>query len=149
MADFEFDNPTFNPDDTDGSDDEIRLIHPPGDLLSSQGQVTQRAKVTKVSLQQVLLQTAVDDYYHNMTEEGLTPSFNKTRQNLRWMRRVTMAKGLPEPSCHEVKNRKPLSYPQSTLGAGVKVIREELGFEGWTRPKKTFASHDHGSPSDC
>ena len=40
----------------------------------------------------------------------------------------------------------PSPYPQSTLGAGEKVIREELGFEGWTRPKKrlpamTTAAH--------
>lgn len=89
MANIDFDNPVFNLDDAEQiDDDEAPLIDPIGDLPAvpaagqgAQALDTQRASATtatNVSLQQELLQTAVDGYYNAMAEQGHTPPLVET-----------------------------------------------------------------------
>ena len=70
MADFDVDNPAFEPDDWEediGDHDVLSTsLH---DDMSSEG-----ATIQTSSLQQELLQTAVDDYYNQLQQQGLTPS---------------------------------------------------------------------------
>ena len=75
MADF--DNPAFKPDgwEEDIGDDDVlytSLHDPDVDGMSPEGAAIQTPAT--VSLQQELLQTAVDAYYNAAVEAGLTPS---------------------------------------------------------------------------
>lgn len=72
MADFEFDNPTFDPDDYDDDEevdpnpvanvDEVDPNPVTGDGIGAGTRVP--------SLQQELLQTAVDNYYDTLANQG-------------------------------------------------------------------------------
>ena len=86
MADFDIDNPVFEPDDWEeniGDDDVLSTsLHDPDvddDGTSSSERVTIDGTSTSatLSLQQELLQTAVDDYYNAAAEAGLTPSLGR------------------------------------------------------------------------
>ena len=77
MADFDFDNPTFAPEaweDDIGDDDALSTsLHDPDvDGMASDG-----ATVQTSSLQQELLQSAVDDYYNQLLQQDLTPALGR------------------------------------------------------------------------
>ena len=78
MADFDVDNPAFEPDDWEediGNDDVLStaLRDPEVDGMLSEGATTQ----TSLSLQQEFFQTAVDDYYNRLQRESLTPALGR------------------------------------------------------------------------
>ena len=65
MADFDVDNPAFDDWEEDIGDDDVlstSLRDPAIDGVGSEGATSQ----TSLSLQQELLQTAVDDYYNRL-----------------------------------------------------------------------------------
>ena len=86
MADFEFDNRTFDSDGVDVDDEETMLIDPTDDvdIGADVGIGTTEARVPQ-SLQQELLQTTIDDYYNALAEQGLTPPWVETQQNLSFL----------------------------------------------------------------
>lgn len=136
MADFDIDNPVFDHDNVEQiDDDEAPLIDPTGDLPSvGQGQDTQGATANNVSLQQELLQTAVDDYYNALVERGLTPALGRDTTKFKLDRGQLRLKAYPNVNLVNSRTKKPLSL--STIAArpgGGQVIREELGFLDWTR----------------
>ena len=82
MADFDIDNPAFEPNDWEediGDDDVLSTSLHDDDGTSSSKRVTIDCTPTSatLSLQQELLQTAVDDYYNAAAEAGLTPALGR------------------------------------------------------------------------
>ena len=90
MADFDIDNPVFEPDDWEeniGDDDVLSTLLHDDDGASPSERVTIDGTSTSVtlSLQQELLQTAVDDYYNAAAEAGLTPSLGRDPGKFSWL----------------------------------------------------------------
>ena len=82
MADFDIDNPVFEPDDWEediGDDDVLSTSLHDDDGASPSERVTIDGTSTSAtsSLQQELLQTAVDDYYNQLHQQGFTPSLGR------------------------------------------------------------------------
>ena len=146
MADFDIDNPVFEPDDWEediGDDDVLSTsLHDddgasPSDLA---GGVTIDGTPTSatLSLQQELLQTAVDDYYNAAAEAGLKPSLGRDPRKFELVDGRLRLKAYPGLDLVNKRSGRPLALSTiaSRPGGGV-AIREELGFADWTRQKKS------------
>ena len=141
MADFDIDNPAFEPDDWEediGDDDVLSTSLHDDDGTSSSERVTIQTSGT-LSLQQELLQTAVDDYYNAAAEAGLTPALGRDPGKFELVDGRLRLKAYPNLDLVNKRTGSPLSL--STLagrpGGGV-AIREELGFADWTRKKSSL-----------
>lgn len=90
------------------------------------------------SLQQELLQTAVDDYYNALAEEGFTPALGRDTKKFQLTGDGQLRlRAFPNLELVKSRTRRPLSF--NTIGnrpGGGKAIREELGFPDWIRAKK-------------
>ena len=140
MADFDIDNPAFEPDDWEdiGDDDVLSTSLHDDDGTSSSERVTIQTSGT-LSLQQELLQTAVDDYYNAAAEAGLTPALGRDPGKFELVDGRLRLKAYPNLDLVNKRTGSPLSL--STVagrpGGGV-AIREELGFVDWTRKKSSL-----------
>ena len=141
MADFDIDNPAFEPDDWEediGDDDVLSTSLHDDDGTSSSERVTIQTSGT-LSLQQELLQTAVDDYYNAAAEAGLTPALGRDPGKFELVDGRLRLKAYPNLDLVKKRTGSPLSL--STVagrpGGGV-AIREELGFADWTRKKSSL-----------
>ena len=144
MADFDIDNPAFEPDDWEediGDDDVLSTSLHDDDGTSSSERVTIDGTPTSatLSLQQELLQTAVDDYYNAAAEAGLTPALGRDPGKFELVDGRLRLKAYPNLDLVNKRTGSPLSL--STVagrpGGGV-AIREELGFADWTRKKSSL-----------
>ena len=146
MADFDIDNPVFDPDvwEEDIGDDDVlsTSLHDddgasPSDLA---GGVTIDGTPTSatLSLQQELLQTAVDDYYNAAAEAGLTPSLGRDPGKFELVDGRIRLRAYPNLDLANKRSGRllALSTIASRPGGGV-AIHEELGFADWTRQKKS------------
>lgn len=143
MADFDIGNPAFEPDDWEediGDDDNLSTsLHDPGvndDGMSSKG-ATIQTSVTS-SLQQELLQTAVDDYYNAAAEVGLTPSLGRDRGKFELVDGQIRLKAYPNLDLVNKKSGRPLALSTLASRGGTKAIREDLGFVDWAAKKSSL-----------
>ena len=145
MADF--DNPVFEPDDWEediGDDDVLSTsLHDPDfDGMSSE-RVTIDGTSTSAtsSLQQELLQTAVDDYYKAAAEAGLTPSLGKDPGKFELVDGQLRLKAYPNLDLVNKRSGRPLALSTLASRGGTKAIREELGFSDWSQTRKTLSAN--------
>ena len=135
MADFNVDNPAFESDDWEediGGDDVLSTsLH---DDMSSEG-----ATIQTSSLQQELLQTAVDDYYNQFQRESLTPALGRDHGKFELVDGRLRLKAYPNVEIVNKRTGAPraLSTVANQPGGGV-AIREELGFVDWARKKSSL-----------
>ena len=140
MADF--DNPAFDPDNVELVDDvDMPLIKPDGDtIVPSATDVGVRSSAQQ-SLQQELLQTAVDDYYNTLTEKGLNPALGRDVTRFTLFDGRLRLKAFPDIDLVNSRTGKPLTF--STIankrGGGV-AIRKELGFSDWGKGKQNLSA---------
>ena len=141
MADFDIDNPAFEPDDWEediGDDDVLStsLQDPYDDVVK---QLSSDRTAVQTSLQLELLQTAVDDYYNKLQQQGLTPALGRDPGKFELVDGRLRLKAYPNLDLVNKRTGSPLSL--STVagrpGGGV-AIREELGFADWTRKKSSL-----------
>ena len=141
MADFDIDNPAFEPDDweEDIGDDNVLSTSPHDDDGTSSSERVTIQTSGNLSLQQELLQTAVDDYYNAAAEAGLTPAMGRDPGKFELVDGRLRLKAYPNLDLVNKRTGSPLSL--STVagrpGGGV-AIREELGFADWTRKKSSL-----------
>ena len=140
MADF--DNPAFDDNDVDdvGAGDDI--VVPDNDVIWPDAASFEDATIDgsasgRVSLQQELVQVAVDDYYKAMAEQQeITPSVGRDTTKFTIDDRGKLRlKAYPQ-----VNLLKPSGEPLklNTIAGragGASIIRDELGFADWTRKK--------------
>ena len=147
MADFDFDNPVFEPDDWEediGEDDVLStLLHDPDvddDGTSSSERVTIDGTSTSatLSLQQELLQTAVDDYYNAAAEAGLTPSLGRDPGKFELVDGQIRLKAYPNLDLVNKRSGRPLALSTLASRGGTKAIREDLGFADWAAKKSSL-----------
>ena len=143
MADVDIGNPAFEPDDWEedtGDDGNLSTsLHDPGvndDGMSSKG-ATIQTSVTS-SLQQELLQTAVDDYYNAVAEVGLTPSLGRDRGKFKLVDGQIRLKAYPNLDLVNKKSGRPLALSTLASRGGTKAIREDLGFVDWAAKKSSL-----------
>ena len=149
MADFDFDNPVFEPDDWEENigDEDVdvssttSLLDPvaEGNGMPSEGATTQ-SSVT-LSLQQELLQTAVDAYYNAAAEAGLTPSLGRDPGKFELVDGRIRLKAYPNLDLVNKRSGRPLALSTLASRAGIKAIREDLGFANWSRTRKTLSAN--------
>ena len=145
MADF--DNPVFEPDDweEDIDDDDVlstSLHDPDFDGMSSE-RVTIDGTSTSAtsSLQQELLQTAVDDYYNAAAEAGLTPSLGKDPGKFELVdgqNGQIRLKAYPNLDLVNKRSGRPLALSTLASRGRTKAIREDLGFADWAAKKSSL-----------
>ena len=148
MADFDIDNPVFEPDDWEediGEDDVLSTsLHDPDvddDGTSSSERVTidGTSRSATSSLQQELLQTAVDDYYNAAAEAGLTPSLGKDPGKFELVRAGQIRlKAYPNLDLVNKRWGRPLALSTLASRGGTKAIREDLGFADWAAKKSSL-----------
>ena len=147
MADF--DNPTFEPDgwEEDIGDEDVdvssttSLLDPvaEGNGMPSEGATT-RSSATS-SLQQELLQTAVDDYYNAAAEAGLTPSLGRDPGKFELVDGRIRLKAYPNLDLVNKRSGRPLALSTLASRGGIKAIREDLGFANWSQTRKTLSAN--------
>ena len=147
MADFDIDNPVFEPDDWEediGEDDVLSTsLHDPDvddDGTSSSERVTIDGTSTSatLSLQQELLQTAVDDYYNAAAEAGLTPSLGRDPGKFELVDGQIRLKAYPNLDLVNKRSGRPLALSTLASRGGTKAIREDLGFADWAAKKSSL-----------
>ena len=148
MADFDIDNPVFEPDDWEediGEDDVLSTsLHDPDvddDGTSSSERVTIDGTSTSatLSLQQKLLQTAVDDYYNAAAEAGLTPSLGRDPGKFELVDGGQIRlKAYPNLDLVNKRSGRPLALSTLASRGGTKAIREDLGFADWAAKKSSL-----------
>ena len=148
MADFDIDNPVFEPDDWEediGEDDVLSTsLHDPDvddDGTSSSERVTIDGTSTSatLSLQQKLLQTAVDDYYNAAAEAGLTPSLGRDPGKFELVDGGQIRlKAYPNLDLVNKRSGRPLALSTLASHGGTKAIREDLGFADWAAKKSSL-----------
>ena len=147
MADFDIDNPVFEPDDWEediGEDDVLSTsLHDPDvddDGTSSSERVTIDGTSTSatLSLQQELLQTAVDDYYNAAAEAGLTPSLGRDPGKFELVDGQIRLKAYPNLDLVNKRSGCPLALSTLASRGGTKAIREDLGFADWAAKKSSL-----------
>ena len=144
MADFDFDNPVFEPDDWEediGEDDVLSTsLHDPDaddDGTSSSERVT--IDGTSTSVRQELLQTAVDDYYNAAAEAGLTPSLGRDPGKFELLVDGQIRlKAYPNLDLVNKRSGRPLALSTLASRGGTKAIREDLGLADWTAKKSSL-----------
>ena len=147
MADFDIDNPVFEPDDWEediGEDDVLSTsLHDPDvddDGTSSSERVTIDGTSTSatLSLQQELLQTAVDDYYNAAAEAGLTPSLGRDPRKFELVDGQIRLKAYPNLDLVNKRSGRPLALSTLASRGGTKAIREDLDFADWAAKKSSL-----------
>ena len=146
MADFDFDNPVFEPDDWEediGEDDVLSTSLHDDDGTSSSERVTIDGTSTSatLSLQQKLLQTAVDDYYNAAAEAGLTPSLGRDPGKFELVdgqNGQIRLKAYPNLDLVNKRSGRPLALSTLASRGGTKAIREDLGFAHWAAKKSSL-----------
>ena len=135
MADLDVDNPAFEPydweEDIGGEDVLSTSLH---DHMSSEG-----ATIQTWSLQQELLRTAVDDYYNQLQQQGLTPALSRDSGKFELVDGRLRLKACPNLGLVNKRTGSPCAL--STIASqpsGMIAIREELGFADWTRQKSSL-----------
>ena len=146
MADFDIDNPVFEPDDWEeniGDDDVLSTLLQDDDGASPSERVTIDGTSTSVtlSLQQELLQTAVDDYYNAAAEAGLTPSLGRDPGKFELVDGQIRLKAYPNLELVNKRSGRPLALSTLASRGGTKAIREDLGFADWSRTRKTLSAN--------
>ena len=147
MADF--DNPTFEPDgwEEDIGDEDVdvssttSLLDPvaEGNGMPSEGATTQSSATS--SLQQELLQTAVDDYYNAAAEAGLTPSLGRDPGKFELVDGRIWLKAYPNLDLVNKRSGRPLALSTLASRGGIKAIREDLGFANWSQTRKPLSAN--------
>ena len=146
MADFDIDNPVFDPDawEEDIGDDDVlsTSLHDddgasPSDLA---GGVTIDGTPTSatLSLQQELLQTAVDDYYNAAAEAGLTPSLGRDPGKFELVDGQIRLRAYPNLDLVNKRSGRPLALSTLASRGGTMAIREGLGFADWAAKKSSL-----------
>ena len=146
MADFDINNPAFEPDDWEediGDDNGLStsLLDPAaeGNGMPSEGATIQTPATP--SLQQELLQTAVDDYYNAAAKAGLTPSLGRDPGKFELVDGRLRLKAYPNLDLVAERTGRPLALTTvNNQRGGGKAIREELGFSDWSRQPKPSLS---------
>ena len=143
MADFDIDNPVFEPDDWEeniGDDDVLSTLLHDDDGASPSERVTIDGTSTSVtlSLQQELLQTAVDDYYNAAAEAGLTPSLGRDPGKFELVDGQIRLKAYPNLDLVNKRSGRPLALSTLASRGGTKAIREDLGFADWAAKKSSL-----------
>ena len=144
MADFDIDNPVFEPDDWEediGDDDVLSTSLHDDDGASPSERVTIDGTSTSAtsSLQQELLQTAVDDYYNQLHQQGFTPSLGRDsgKFELDGAGRLWL-KAYPGLDLVNKRSGRPLALSTLASRGGTKAIREDLGFADWAAKKSSL-----------
>ena len=144
MADFDIDNPVFEPDDWEediGDDDVLSTSLHDDDGASPSERVTIDGTSTSAtsSLQQELLQTAVDDYYNQLHQQGFTPSLGRDsgKFELDGAGRLWL-KAYPGLDLVNKRSGRPLALSTLASHGGTKAIREDLGFADWAAKKSSL-----------
>lgn len=90
-----------------------------------------------LSLQQELLQTAVNDYYNAQAEKGLTPALGRDYTKFELVAGKLRLKAYPNINLTRARTAEPLalSTVAGQRGGGV-AITDELGFYDWQRPRR-------------
>ena len=146
MADFDIDNPVFDPDawEEDIGDDDVlsTSLHDddgasPSDLA---GGVTIDGTPTSatLSLQQELLQTAVDDYYNAAAEAGLTPSLGRDPGKFELVDGRIRLRAYPNLDLVNKRSGRPLALLTLASRGGTMAICEGLGFADWAAKKSSL-----------
>ena len=140
MADFDIDNPVFEPDDWEediGEDDVLSTsLHDPD--VDDDG-TSSSERVTISNYQQELLQTAVDDYYNAAAEAGLTPSLGRDPGKFELMVDGQIRlKAYPNLDLVNKTSGRPLALSTLASRGGTKAIREDLGFADWAAKKSSL-----------
>ena len=144
MADFDIDNPVFEPDDWEeniGDDDVLSTSLHDDDGASPSERVTIDGTSTSasLSLQQKLLQTAVDDYYNAAAEAGLTPSLGRDPGKFELVDGGQIRlKAYPNLDLVNKRSGRPLALSTLASRGGTKAIREDLGFADWAAKKSSL-----------
>ena len=143
MADFDIDNPVFEPDDWEeniGDDDVLSTLLHDDDGASPSERVTIDGTSTSVtlSLQQELLQTAVDDYYNAAAEAGLTPSLGRDPGKFELVDGQIRLKAYPNLDLVNKRSGRPLALSTLASRGRTKAIREDLGFADWAAKKSSL-----------
>ena len=146
MADFDIDNPVFEPDDWEeniGDDDVLSTSLHDDDGPSPSERVTIDGTSTSetLSLQQELLQTAVDDYYNAAAEAGLTPSLGRDPGKFELVDGQIRLKAYPNLNLVNKRSGRPLALSTLASRGGTKAIREDLGFADWSQTRKTLSAN--------
>ena len=141
MADF--DNPAFEPDDWEeniGDDDVLSTSLHDDDGASPSERVTIDGTSTSatLSLQQELLQTAVDDYYNAAAEAGLTPSLGRDPGKFELVDGQIRLKAYPNLDLVNKRSGRPLALSTLASRGGTKAIHEDLGFADWAAKKSSL-----------
>jgi len=135
MADFEFENPVFDEDDIDIDEPIDPPIDPSIDFAPPIDPSIDFAPGDRVQpLQQELLQTAVDQYYDALSEQGFTPSTGRDYSKFELVRGELRLRAHPEIDLINSRTKRPLRL--STIRGrrgGATIIRDELGFSDWSR----------------
>jgi hypothetical protein len=112
----EFDNPTFEEKAFDDPkfedeyiDDDPFVTDPLPDDARARGATTDRP----LSLQQELLQSAVDDYYNELARRGLTPAVGRDHGKFELVAGKLRLKAYPNIDLTNVQTGEPLAF--STL----------------------------------
>ena len=138
MADFDIDNPVFEPDDWEeniGDDDVLSTSLHDADDTSG---VNSMGTSIQTSLQQELLQTAVDDYYNAAAEAGLTPSLGRDPGKFELVDGQIRLKAYPNLDLVNKRSGRPLALSTLASRGGTKAIREDLGFADWAAKKSSL-----------
>ena len=143
MADFDIDNPVFEPDDWEeniGDDDVLSASLHDDDGASPSERVTIDGTSTSATLspRQELLQTAVDDYYNAAAEAGLTPSLGRDPRKFELVGGQIRLKAYPDLDLVNKRSGRPLALSTLASRGGTKAIREDLGFADWAAKKSSL-----------
>ena len=143
MADFDIDNPVFEPDDWEeniGDDDVLSASLHDDDGASPSERVTIDGTSTSATLspRQELLQTAVDDYYNAAAEAGLTPSLGRDPGKFELVGGQIRLKAYPDLDLVNKRSGRPLALSTLASRGGTKAIRKDLGFADWAAKKSSL-----------
>ena len=143
MADFDIDNPVFEPDDREeniGDDDVLSASLHDDDGASPSERVTIDGTSTSATLspRQELLQTAVDDYYNAAAEAGLTPSLGRDPGKFELVGGQIRLKAYPDLDLVNKRSGRPLALSTLASRGGTKAIRKDLGFADWAAKKSSL-----------
>ena len=131
----EFDNPAFVDDPEDRFIDDDPVTIRSGDRVEREPtSVTVPSEAQPQSLQQELLQTAVDDYYNALAAKGLTPALGRDYSTFELVGGRLRLKAFPSFDLTNVRTGEPLAL--TTIAGhrgGGDVIRQGLGFVDWQR----------------
>ena len=143
MADFDIDNPVFEPDNWEeniGDDNVLSASLHDDDGASPSERVTIDGTSTSATLspRQELLQTAVDDYYNAAAEAGLTPSLGRDPGKFELVGGQIRLKAYPDLDLVNKRSGRPLALSTLASRGGTKAIREDLGFADWAAKKSSL-----------